>query len=154
MSPFDMHKFDPFSIGYDKMFDRLDSMTSVLSKAIPGYPPYNIKKVDDNKYTIELAVAGFSKTDIDIELKDGTLVVSGSSKNDDSVAQYLHKGIADRSFSRQFQLADTIEVKNADLINGMLKIWLENTIPESKKPKKIDINGTKTGDRQVLNEDK
>lgn len=139
MTLLDMHKFDPFSIGYDKMFDRLDSISQNLSKTIPGYPPYNIKKVEDNKYTIELAVAGFSKTDINIELKEGTLCVSGATKSDDG-SQFLHKGIADRAFNRQFHLADTVQVKNADLINGMLKIWLENIIPESKKPKKIEIN--------------
>lgn len=141
MTLLDFHKFDPFSIGYDKMFDRLDSMSQgfAKAKAHAGYPPYNIKKVEDNKYTIELAVAGFSKKDINIELKDGTLCVSGLTKNDDR-SEFLHKGIADRSFARQFHLADTVTVKNADLINGMLKIWLENVIPENKKPKKIEIN--------------
>lgn len=151
---FDLHKFDPFSIGYDKMFDRLDNLTSNLGKSVPGYPPYNIKKIDDNNYIIELAVAGFSKTDINVEIKEGTLVVSGSTKSDDS-AKFLHKGIADRAFNRQFQLADTVEVKNADLINGMLKIWLENIIPESKKPKKIRINEPQSEptEKQLLNEE-
>lgn len=154
MTIFDLHKFDPFSIGYDRMFDRFDALTSDLRKPNLGYPPYNIKKIDDNNYTIELALAGFSKTDINIEIKEGTLTVSGSTASDDSV-KFLHKGIADRSFSRQFQLADTVEVKNADLTNGMLKIWLENIIPESKKPKKIHINElqSESTEKQLLNEE-
>ena len=153
MTTFDLHKFGgPFSIGFEEMFKRLDQFNSSVAKTMPGYPPYNIKKVDDNKYTIELAVAGFSKSDIDLEIDGGTLTISGQTKSDDT--NYLYKGIADRAFKRQFQLADTVEVKNADLVNGMLKIWLENIIPESKKPKKIDINDEKTtqSSKQLLSE--
>lgn len=150
MTTFDFHKFDPFSIGFDKVWDRLDQFNSSLSKTIPGYPPYNIKKVEDNKYTIELAVAGFSKSDIDLEIDGGTLTISGQTKSDET--NYLYKGIADRAFKRQFQLADTVEVKNADLVNGMLKIWLENIIPENKKPKKIDINSSEETSKQFLTE--
>jgi molecular chaperone IbpA len=135
MTTFDFHKLYPFSVGFERIQEQIES--SIL-KGVPGYPPYNIKKVDDNKYAVELAVAGFAKTDIDIELADGVLKISGATKSDDS--QFLHKGIADRSFTRSFQLADSIQVKNADLVNGMLKIWLENVIPESKKPKKVPIN--------------
>jgi molecular chaperone IbpA len=111
-----------------------------MAKAVPGYPPYNIRKVEDNKYLIELALAGFSRNDIEILLEDNVLKISGKSKSDDSGDSFLHKGIAERAFNRTFSLADTIEVKNADLINGMLKIWLENIIPDNKKSKKIDIN--------------
>ena len=140
MTMFDLHKFDPFSIGYDKMFDRLELFNTALSKAVPGYPPYNIKKTEKNFYVLELAVAGFSKEDIDIELTDGSLTVSASAKTSDSKEEFLHKGIADRSFKRKFELADNVEIRNADLKDGMLKISLEYIVPDNKKPKKIEIN--------------
>ena len=140
MTLLDLHKFDPFSIGYDKMFDRLELFNTALSKAVPGYPPYNIKKTEKNFYVLELAVAGFSKEDIDIELTDGSLTVSASAKTSDSKEEFLHKGIADRSFKRKFELADNVEIRNVDLVNGMLKISLEYVVPDNKKPKKIEIN--------------
>lgn len=142
-----MHKlnYDPFSfskqlnttVGFEPIIKKLVEMTETLPK-ISTYPPYNIKKIDENKYVIEMAVAGFGKQDIELELEDGKLTVKGSITSD--AGDYLYKGIADRAFTRQFTLADTVEVKNADLINGMLKIWLERFIPENKKPKKIPIN--------------
>ena len=138
----DLHKFDPFSIGYDKMFDRLELFNTALSKAVPGYPPYNIKKTEKNFYVLELAVAGFSKEDIDIELTDGSLTISASAKTSDSKEEFLHKGIADRSFKRKFELADNVQIRNADLKDGMLKISLEYIVPDNKKPKKIEINAS------------
>lgn len=130
-------------IGADKMFQMLNRVQEETLKGIPGYPPYNIVKVDDNKYVIEMAVAGFGKQNIDIEIANNTLTVKGGLTLDQldpsTPMQYLYKGIADRSFTRKFTLADTVEVKNAELINGMLKLWLENIIPEEKKPKKVDI---------------
>ena len=139
MTLLDLHKFDPFSIGYDKMFDRFDQFNASRSVAA-GYPPYNIKKTEKNSYVLELAIAGFSKPDIDIELNDGCLTISGSTKPEESKAEFLHKGIADRSFTRKFELADSVEIKSADLINGMLKISLEYIVADNKKPKKIEIN--------------
>ena len=138
--------FDPFSfakqinttVGFEPMLKRLKDLGETLPK-IPSYPPYNIRKVDDNKYVIELAVAGFGKQDIELELQDGVLTVNGKSLLDYQDKDYLFKGIADRAFTRQFTLADTVEVKNADMLNGMLRIWLERFIPEEKKPKKINI---------------
>jgi molecular chaperone IbpA len=141
MTKFDLFPtLNPFSIGFDDAFKRLTQFHDDMAKAVPGYPPYNIRKVEDNKYLIELALAGFSRNDIEILLEDNVLKISGKSKSDDSGDSFLHKGIAERAFNRTFSLADTIEVKNADLINGMLKIWLENIIPDNKKSKKIDIN--------------
>lgn len=143
--PFSFAKtFLPASVGFDDMFKNLEHVTRTVQKNLPSYPPYNIKKVADNKYVIELAVAGFGKQDLEMELKDGVLSIKGHTSLDtltkDGVDQtYLYKGIADRAFTRQFTLADSIEIKNAELINGMLKVWLENIIPEHKKPKKIDI---------------
>lgn len=136
---------DPFTlastlgVGFDSLLKKVNEMNSYGHKYVQSFPPYNIKKIDENKYVIEMAVAGFSKNNINIELtNDGKLVISGSSESD-SVDSYLYKGIADRSFTRSFTLSDTIEIKNAEMINGMLKIFLENIIPESKKPKKIEI---------------
>jgi molecular chaperone IbpA len=144
-----MKYFDPFeipkqfntTIGFEPILKRLAEMTDAMPK-IPTYPPYNIKKVDENKYVIEMAVAGFGKQDIELELEDGKLTVKGSVTADDG--EYLYKGIAERAFTRQFTLADTVEIKNADIINGMLKIWLEQFVPENKKPKKIPIGENST----------
>jgi molecular chaperone IbpA len=130
--------FNTNSIGFDTLFNQLSSFSESLPK-ISTYPPYNIKKTDENTYVIEIAVAGFGKQDIELTMENGTLTVKGNITSDES-NEYLFKGIADRAFTRSFTLADTVEVKNADLINGMLKIWLERFIPESAKPKKIEIN--------------
>lgn len=129
-------KFHGHTVG----FDHLASKLSALSDSITKYPPYNIKKVDDNHYVIELAVAGFAKQDIDIEIHDGTLAIKGkveSLQEDDK--DYIFKGIANRSFDRTFTLADNVEVKNAEMFNGLLRVWLEHIIPEHKKPKKIKV---------------
>jgi molecular chaperone IbpA len=107
------------------------------------YPPYNIKKVDENRYVIELAVAGFGKADIDIELQEGKLSIRGNCDSAEST-EYLYKGIAERGFKREFTLADNVEVKSSSLANGMLKIWLEAFIPEEKKPKKVKIEDEDT----------
>jgi molecular chaperone IbpA len=110
---------------------------------IPNYPPYNLKKVDDNKYVIEVAVAGFAKSDIEITLEDDKLIIKGESKSDetksDSKDIELYKGIANRAFERSFALSENIEVKDAQYLNGMLKVILERIIPEHKKPKKIAV---------------
>ena len=124
------------AIGFETIFDRLREASEALPK-IPAYPPYNIKKVDDEHFVIEMAVAGFGRTDLDIELKDDTLTVTG--KHDATDNDYIYQGIANRAFTRQFTLADTVVVKNAELVNGLLKIALERFIPEEKKAKKIDI---------------
>lgn len=134
--------FDKIFVGFDDQFNRMQQLHDDLTKNIPNYPPYNIKKVDDNKYVIEMAVAGFGKSDIELEMADDKLVVRGNVCSDDrdSVQNYIFKGVADRAFTRMFALGDHIEVKNAALINGMLKIALEKIIPEHKKPKKIQLD--------------
>lgn len=127
---------DPFFIGIDRVFDRMHQQT-------PGqgnYPPYNIAKVDDDHYVIEIAVAGFIESELDVEVKDGVLFVEGK-KEDDDQTEYLHKGISARQFKRSFTLSDTIVVKGAAYNNGILTIDLENVIPEEKKPRKIKISG-------------
>jgi molecular chaperone IbpA len=145
----DLAKFDKLFVGYDGMLKRLTDAHETLAKSVPNYPPYNIAKVDDNKYVIEMAVAGFGKHNLNVEIANGTLTIAGQTTVDDMVNeglnnQYIYKGIADRSFTRHFNIADTVEIKNAELFNGMLKVWLENVIPEHKKPKKIDIDDGKT----------
>ncbi len=131
------NQYDPFAIGFDKFFDRFKELQTQAAKAVT-YPPYNIKKTGDNTYVIEMAVAGFGKQDIEITLEDNTLKINGNIANDGDEKNYLFKGIAERPFARTFTLADTVEIKNAELINGMLRIFLDNILPE-KKAKKVDI---------------
>jgi molecular chaperone IbpA len=139
LTPFFGKDFDRFFIGFDEQFNTLQKLHDDLTKNIPNYPPYNIKKVDENHYTIEMAVAGFGQTDIDIELNDGKLVVRGNIGTADEEESFLFKGIANRAFTRTFALNDEIEVKDAEIFNGMLKIALERLIPEHKQPKKIAV---------------
>lgn len=139
-SPLDMFKdFDKFYIGFDDQFNRMAKLHDEVTKNIPNYPPYNIRKVDENKYVIEMAVAGFSKSEIEIEFADDKLIVRGNAK-EDPATDYLFRGIAARSFTRTFALNEQIEIKGAGLINGMLQIALERIIPEHKKPKKIEVS--------------
>ena len=159
---FNTTTFDKYFVGADKIIESLAKAHNTFTKSIPNYPPYNIVKVDENKYVIEMAVAGFGQQNIDIEIANNTLTVKGGTTLDEldpaNPTQYIYKGIADRVFTRKFTLADTIEVKNAELVNGILKLWLENIIPDAKKPKKIDISdpatpSKKTSAKQLLTEE-
>jgi molecular chaperone IbpA len=139
-------------IGFDTVLERIREAAETMPK-IPSYPPYNIKKIDDEHFVIEMAVAGFGKHNLDIELKDDTLSISGSLDADEK--DYLYQGIANRAFTRKFTLADTVVVKNAELANGLLRIALERFIPEEKKAKKIDILdpfGVQETTKQLLTE--
>jgi len=119
------------------------------------FPPHNIIKSDENKYVVELAVAGFAKDEIDISLQDGSLTIKGEKKESTPDIQYLHRGIGTRSFTKVITIADTIEVKGAEIKDGILRIGLENVIPEHKKPRKIEIgNELKTFEPQLLKEEK
>jgi molecular chaperone IbpA len=129
---------DKFFVGFDDQFNRMAKLHDDITKNIPNYPPYNIKKTGDNNYVIELAVAGFAKQDIEIEFADDKLIVKGNTKDDES-SDFLFKGIAARNFTRTFVLDDQIEIKDAAIFNGMLKIALERIIPDHKKPKKIEV---------------
>lgn len=140
--------FDKFFVGFDEQFNRMSKLHDDLTKNIPNYPPYNIRKTGENTYVIEVAVAGFGKSDIEIEMEDGKLIVRGNTNEDED--NFLFKGIANRAFTRAFAIDDHIEVKDAELFNGMLKVFLERIIPEHKKPKKIAVK-TK-GDKQLLTE--
>lgn len=130
---------DRYFVGADRVMKRLADIANQSSQMMPiKYPPYNIKKVDETRYVIELAVAGFGKSEIDIELQEGLLRITGKCDSPEST-EYLYKGIAERGFKREFTLADNVEVKSSTLVNGMLKIWLEAFIPEEKKAKKVEI---------------
>ena len=137
LTTFDKNKFIPYSIGFDNLFDRLFDIDLESSNS---YPPYNISKVDDNNYIIEMALAGFNKDDIEIELADSELTVRSKKREDSNKdVNLIHQGISHRSFNRKFTLSEEILVKNAEMKNGMLIIKLEKFIPENKKPKLISI---------------
>ena len=131
-------KLDHFMIGFDDTINMLQAAAKDIQKYTPSYPPYNIKQVKENKYVIEMAVAGFAKTDIEITLEGNKMVVKGATKDDEDET-YLHKGIANRAFERQFTLADKVEIKDAEIANGMLRVWLENMITAQDAIKKIGI---------------
>ena len=131
---------DRFFVGFDKVTEKMASIADQSAKLVSNYPPYNIKKIDDNRYTIEMAVAGFGKQDIELELVDDKLIIKGNHKEDLTGPQFLYQGLAMRPFTRTFSLADNVEINGASLMNGILKIALEAIIPEHKKPKKIDIS--------------
>jgi molecular chaperone IbpA len=130
--------FDKFFVGFDDTYNRLSKIHDDLTQSIPNYPPYNIKKINDNTYVIELAVAGFARQDIEVVLEDNKLIIKGTSSDD--TENFIFKGIANRAFTRTFALDDRIVIKDAAMFNGMLKIALEKIIPEHRKPRKIEIN--------------
>ena len=120
--------------GFDALFDAIQQPNNTQS-----YPPYNVVKLDDDHYLIEIAVAGFDDTDISIELLKGQLTVTGSAENETTDINYVHKGISSRDFTRVFTLAETIKVKDAVINKGLLQIGLTNIIPEEDKPQRINI---------------
>ena len=138
-----LRTLDPFAIGFDKIFKQLHDASSNLNKNAPNWPPYNIKQVADDKYVIEMAVAGFAKQDIEITLSGNDLVIKGESKENGD-ENFLWKGIANRAFQRTFTLNDKIEIKDAEIANGMLKVWLENIYNTQETIKKIAIKDKET----------
>ena len=137
----DFGKFNGYFIGLEKFNEKMQETLDIIQKSATSFPPYNLKKVSDNKYVVEMAVAGFGKQDIEITLDDNKMIIKGNTSNDDE-GTTLHKGIADRAFTRTFSLADNVVIENAQMTNGILKIWLDHIIPESNKPKKIEIEET------------
>ena len=130
-------------VGFDRMANMIDNAATHAAKSGTTYPPFNVARLSEDSFRIELAVAGFTANDIEIETHEGVLTVSGgqtpTSDNDD--VEYLHRGIAERGFERRFQLADHVRVDGADLTNGLLIISLVREVPEALKPQKIAING-------------
>lgn len=137
-SPFSKN-FDAFTVGFEKLVEEIKEASEKTKKSV-SYPPYNIKQVDENNYVIEMAVAGFGKTDIDVSLDNNKLTISGHVETEESdESEYLWKGIANRAFQRTFTLADTIEVQSAEMVNGMLKLGLQNIVKANDAIKKIAI---------------
>jgi len=131
------------TIGFDRLFTEFETQMNSTSNS-QGYPPYNISKDGDDLYSITLAIAGFKKSEIDIQLEDGNLLITGTIKPDESGAlddiEYLHKGIAERDFVRSFKLAEYVEVKDAKLEDGLLKVELFRNVPDALKPQSIKIS--------------
>lgn len=137
----DIPSIHKFGIGFDSMFDE---MMRVSAQQQTNYPPHNILKADENNFIIQLAVAGFNEGEIDIDLDNNVLTITGSTTRDNGYgAEYLVQGISMRDFSRSFSLAEHVEVKAAKVTNGILSIELERILPLEKMPKKIAINYTK-----------
>ena len=130
----------PQFVGFDNIFNELERLVDGTTPTRnTSFPPHNIIKLDDNKYVVEMAVAGFGQDEVDVEIHDGTLVVKGE-KKDQAEVDYLYRGIATRSFTKSIRLNDSIEVRGAQFKDGILKIALENIIPEHKKPRKVEFS--------------
>ena len=131
------NQLTPYAVGFDRVFDQLNNYASHNATS-SGFPPYNIRKEGDYSFVIDMALAGFSKNDIEVEVADGLLTVRSIKENDEN-DDSIYRGISYRKFNRNFTLADDIVVKDASLENGMLVISLERVVPEEKKPRKIEI---------------
>lgn len=142
--------FDKVFVGFDEQFDRMQKLHDDLTKNIPNYPPFNVRKVDDKHYTIEIAVAGFAEHEIDIEIDGGKLVVKGNTNSTEPEDNFIFKGIANRAFTRAWAVGDEYEVKDAEVFNGILKIALERLVPVTQAAKKVPVR--KGSGKQVLNE--
>lgn len=138
MDSFDLSPLFRSTIGFDRLMRLADTATR-LDGSANGYPPYNIESTGENAYRLTMAVAGFAPHELDITVKENTLLISGKSKKDEEAKEYLYRGIARRAFERHFQLADHIKVAGASLDNGLLHVDLVREIPEAMKPRKIEV---------------
>lgn len=151
MSTIDLTPLYRTMVGFDRMANMIDSAARL--DGAQGYPPYNIERVADDEFAIEIAVAGFGEEDLDIETKDGLLTVAGrkaAPADDAPEREFLHRGIAERGFLRRFQLADHVIVTGAELRNGLLRVELVRELPEAKKPRKIEIGAPQKGSKPKL----
>ncbi|MCW8885110.1 MAG: Hsp20 family protein [Motiliproteus sp.] len=130
------------SVGFDRLADLIENASNSSSQG--GYPPYNIELLDENKYRITMAVAGFSDDDLDIQSQANTLIIKGTKIAEKDERTFLYQGIAERGFERRFQLADYVRVVSASIENGLLHVELEREIPEAMKPRKIEISNGST----------
>ena len=146
-SAFDFSPFRRSTVGFDRLFDLLEN--SAAGQSGDGYPPFDLVQLDDNSYRINLAVAGFRKDEIDVTAQQNLLIVSGRRQDDDG-AGFIHRGIATRSFERRFGLADHVQVRSADLKDGLLSIDLVREVPEAMRPRKISLGG---GDAKSIGSD-
>jgi molecular chaperone IbpA len=138
---FDLSPLYRSTVGFDSLASMLDEVASFDNQA-DTYPPYNIERLTENEYRITMAVAGFGKQDVQIDVKENTLSIRGEKKVLDKEPTFLHHGIASRAFERRFQLADHVEVRSADVKDGLLSVDLEREIPERLKPRTIEIGAT------------
>jgi molecular chaperone IbpA len=137
LTTLDLPSFHRATIGFDRLFDQLNQ--EFANSKPQGYPPYNIAQVNDDEYVITLAVAGFGMDSLEITKDKNILTIEGTAPKGDEDVNYLHKGIAGRNFTREFTLADHVEVESASLDNGMLNVYLKREVPEELQPKKIVI---------------
>ena len=138
MTGYDLAPLFRTAIGFDRLARLVDNAASAAEA--PSYPPYNIEKTGEDTYRLTMAVAGFGADDIELVVKDNTLVVSGRVANETAKAEVLYRGIAGRAFERRFVLADHIVVDGADLNNGLLHVGLKRVVPEALKPRRIEVN--------------
>ena len=138
---FDLSPLYRSAVGFDSLASMLDQVADLDNEAT-SYPPYNIERLTENEYRITMAVAGFGKEDVEIEVKENTLSIRGEKKEADTERTFLHRGIASRAFARRFQLADHVEVRDADVKDGLLSVALEREVPERLKPRIIQIGAT------------
>lgn len=138
MRPFDFAPLYRSTVGFDRLVQLLDSVAGFENDA-PAYPPYNIERLGDNEYRITMAVAGFAESELKLEVKEQTLTIKGDKAPENKERTFLHRGIATRAFERRFQLADHVEVRGADLKDGLLHIDLVRNVPERLKPRTIAI---------------
>ena len=141
MTTIDLTPLYRSTIGFDRFGSLLNAALGAEKSASAGYPPYNIEVVGEDRYDITVAVAGFEDDELDIQVENSVLTISGKQKSPDNERNYLHEGIARRSFERKFTLADHVEITAAELRNGLLKLNLVRNVPEAMKPRKIAING-------------
>ena len=152
-SAFDFAPYRRSTVGFDRLFDMLEN--SSFGQGQENYPPFDLIKEGENEYRIQLAVAGFKPDEIDITAQQNVLVVSGrkSDEPEEKGPDFIYRGIANRSFERRFALADHIQVRSADLSDGLLSIELVREIPEAMKPRKINIGGSQREERSAIGSD-
>ena len=136
----DFNKLTPYAVGFDRIFDNLNRYVNNNATATGGFPPYNIRKDGDYNFVIEIALAGLSKDDLEVEVAEGVLTVRTKEKKDEEGGELLHRGISYRQFTRKWTMADDIVVNDAKMENGMLLIKLERVVPEEKKPRLLKIS--------------
>mgnify|MGYP003113752064 CR=1 FL=1 len=155
VTQFNIRQFDPFSVGFDRMWDQIENLQNSAGFPQKGYPPYNIVKQDDTRFSIEMAVAGFTEEEVAVVLEKNELTISGKVKGSDEEVEVIHQGIATRNFERKFTLSESIEVTECKLENGMLVVRLEKIVAEEDKPKNIPINTSLSRDdsKELLTEE-
>ncbi len=141
MRNFDLSPLYRSTVGFDSLASVLDQLAE-FDKEAPSYPPYNIERLTENEYRITMAVAGFGKHEVEIEVNENTLSIRGEKKEAEQERTFLHRGIASRAFERRFELADYIEVRGADVKDGVLSVDLKREVPERLKPRRIEIGAT------------